>query len=383
MSRPASGHLYFTLKDQRSQIRCVMWNSATDGLRFRPENGLAVRLRGTVGIYAARGDIQVTAHSMEPAGEGDLQRALAMLKSKLESDGLFDPGRKRPLPTFPSCIGVVTSSTSAAFRDISTVLARRFPLARVVIRSVLVQGKEASLEIAAALNEFSLLPKDHEQRPDLIVLARGGGSLEDLWAFNEERTVRAVFASSIPILTGVGHETDTTLCDLVADRRAATPSMAAELAVPDRTDLANQVRRVAGAQHASLRTRVQRARTLVESSFRVRSHSHPTARLEKSRQQLDDAALRLDRAINLGTHRSRLAVKARMASWVLLDPLRPLAKGFALVSLNGRQISKLAAVPEEASLDVRFSDGSMKVKRLRNEVAPTSYTPDSETTESP
>src|SRR5580698_7496033 len=214
-----SGHLYFTLKDARAQIRCVCFRDQLRGLKFRPEDGLHVTVRGSLGIYETRGEYQIYVSYMEPVGLGALQLAFEQLKKKLQSEGLFEQARKRPLPVLPRCIGVITSPTGAAIRDILRVLKRRFPNAQVSLYPVKVQGAGAAAEIVEALRHFN-----QANTVDVLILTRGGGSLEDLWAFNEEILARAIFASRIPVITGVGHETDFTIADFVADLRAPTPS---------------------------------------------------------------------------------------------------------------------------------------------------------------
>src|SRR3984893_7547283 len=221
-----SGHIYFTLKDARSQIRCVCFRDQARLLKCRPEDGLHITVRGSLGVYEPRGEYQVYVSHIEPVGLGALQLAFEQLKKKLDGEGLFDEARKKPLPVLPRCIGVVSSPTGAAIRDILRVLKRRFPNAHVRLYPVKVQGDGAANEIAAAVNYFT-----HARFADVLIVARGGGSLEDLWAFNEEVVARAIFASEIPVITGVGHEADFTIADFVADLRAPTPSAAAELVV--------------------------------------------------------------------------------------------------------------------------------------------------------
>jgi Exodeoxyribonuclease VII large subunit (EC 3.1.11.6) len=242
----ASGHCYFTLKDAGAELRCVMWRDRARGMRALPNNGDSVLAHGRVGVYEQRGDLQLYVDALEPLGLGWLYQEYERLKARLEAEGLFAAERKRPLPRFPRRIGVVTSPDAAALRDILNILSRRYPLAEVVLAPTLVQGEEAPPQIIAALRALNA-----REDIDVILLARGGGSLEELWAFNDERVARAVAASRIPVVCGVGHETDFSLADFAADRRAPTPSAAAELATPDRAELAQQVR--------TLRARLVRA----------------------------------------------------------------------------------------------------------------------------
>src|SRR5579864_4870217 len=247
--RPAqSGHLYFTLKDAQAQIRCICFRDQLRGIKFRPDNGLQVTVRGSLGIYEPRGEYQIYVSHIEPVGLGALQLAFEQLKKKLQEEGLFEHSRKKPLPVLPRCIGIVTSPTGAAIRDILRVLKRRFPNAHVRLYPVKVQGDGAAKEIAAAVNYFT-----RAKFADVLIVARGGGSLEDLWAFNEEVVARAIFASEIPVITGVGHEADFTIADFVADLRAPTPSAAAELVVSSRQEFERHIAE-------QLRHRVQQIR---------------------------------------------------------------------------------------------------------------------------
>jgi exodeoxyribonuclease VII large subunit len=278
-----SGHLYFTLKDGRSQIRCVCFRDQARGLKCRPEDGLHITVRGSLGVYEVRGEYQVYVTHIEPVGLGELQFAFEQLKRKLQEEGLFDPGRKKPLPVLPRCIGVVTSPTGAAIRDILRVLKRRFANVHVQIYPVKVQGEGAAGEIVAALRHFN-----RAKVTDVVILARGGGSLEDLWAFNEEIVARAIAESEVPVITGVGHETDFTIADFVADLRAPTPSAAAEIVVRSRQEFEGQIA-------AHYRDLVKQMRyVLSERRHRVRDlQTHRGFRqiellLRRRHQQLDE-----------------------------------------------------------------------------------------------
>ena len=231
-SRPASGHLYFTLKDSSASLRCVMWRNAVIRQSFTPRDGDAIEVHGSISIYEVGGQYQLYADIFRPAGEGALYQEFLRLKAKLEAEGLFAPERKRPIPPKPKRIGIVTSPTGAALQDMLNTLQRRYPLVEVVLAPTPVQGDEAPARIIAALQNVAEIA-----HPDVIILARGGGSIEDLWAFNDERVARAIAASPIPVITGVGHETDFTIADFVADLRAPTPTAAAELATPNQADL--------------------------------------------------------------------------------------------------------------------------------------------------
>lgn len=304
--RPAqSGHLYFTLKDAGAQIRCVCFRDQARTLKFRPEDGLHVTVRGSLGVYEVRGEYQVYVTYIEPVGAGALQLAFEQLKKKLEAEGLFDEARKKPLPVMPRCIGVVTSPTGAAIRDILRVLKRRFANVHVRLFPVKVQGEGAAREIAAALAYFN-----RAKFADVIILARGGGSLEDLWAFNEERVARAIAESQIPVISGVGHETDFTIADFVADVRAPTPSAAAEIVVRSRQEFERHIAE-------SQRRLVQQIRYLLsERRHRVRDlETHRGFRqldllMRRRRQQLDE----LSAQIAVGLRRRLSTAHQRLAS---------------------------------------------------------------------
>jgi len=295
-----SGHLYFTLKDARAQLRCVCFRDQVRGLKFRPEDGLHITVRGSLGVYEARGEYQLYVSHIEPVGLGALQLAFEQLKKKLESEGLFDEARKRPLPVLPRCIGVVTSPSGAAIQDILRVLKRRFANVHVQLYPVKVQGDGAAADIAAGLRHFS-----RARFADVVILARGGGSLEDLWAFNEEVVARAIVASEIPVITGVGHETDFTIADFVADLRAPTPSAAAEIVVRSRQEferhIAEHQRRLAHHIRYLLSERRHRVRDLQTH----RGFRQLEALVRQRRQQVDDLSGLLGNALRMRLTASR------------------------------------------------------------------------------
>ena len=288
VSKPASGHLYFTLKDSTAQVRCAMFRTKASTLRFRPTDGMQVLLRAKVGLYEARGEFQLVAEHMEPAGEGALQREFEQLKARLDAEGLFDPARKRALPIFARRIGVITSATGAAVRDVLSVLARRWSLANVEVLPVPVQGREAPPAIVAMLHKASA-----SGRYDVLLLTRGGGSLEDLWAFNDEAVARAIHASQTPVVCAVGHEIDFSIADFVADLRAPTPSAAAELLVPDALAIDRQLRqlqqRLCTLQQRQLQAHAQRLDHLLARLQTQR----PQARLARDRERLQHLKQRL------------------------------------------------------------------------------------------
>lgn len=279
LARPASGHLYFSLKDEQAQIRCAMFRGKNRLLDFTPENGDQVLLRARVSLYEPRGDYQLVAEHMEQAGDGALRRAFEQLKQKLQQEGLFDSVHKQPLPALPKCIGVVTSPTGAAIRDILTVLKRRFPAIPVLIYPVPVQGEGAATQIAAAIELAN-----RRQDCDVLLVSRGGGSLEDLWAFNEEVLARAIYASALPVVSAVGHEVDVTISDFVADQRAPTPSAAAELLSPDQQALANRFRNYQQRLQYLVSKRLEQMQQRVDwAGKRLQS---PAQRLQRYHEQL-------------------------------------------------------------------------------------------------
>lgn len=363
VSTPASGHLYFTIKDSEATLRCVMWRSQVGRQRQLPQAGQSFDVHGHISIYEAGGQYQLYADSLRQAGEGELYAAFLQLKEELEAEGLFAAERKRTLPPFPHAIGVVTSPAAAALQDVLDVLARRFPMAEVVLSPTPVQGAEAPAGIVAALRRLAEL----ERAVDVILLVRGGGSLEDLAAFNSERVARAIADSKVPVVTGVGHETDFTIADFVADLRAPTPSAAAELVAPNREELAAQVaarrRELESALHARLLQMNGRLRSLRAALGRA----SPRAQLANARQRVDELERRSLAAIvhNLQLRRSQLDGLRSMLRAV--GPLEVLQRGFAVVrdSAGGvvRSVERLALGDE---IDIRVADGSFggQVSRL-------------------
>ena len=291
VARPASGHMYFTLKDSQAQVRCAMFRGRNSVLGFVPTNGTQVLLRARVSLYDGRGEYQLVVDFMEEAGDGALRRAFEQLKQKLDAEGLFDPARKRPLPALPRAIGVVTSPTGAAIRDILSVLRRRFPAMPLIIYPVPVQGEGAAVQIAAAIR-LANARKD----ADVLLVARGGGSLEDLWAFNEEVVARAIAASELPVITGIGHEIDFTIADFCADMRAPTPSAAAELLTPDQNEWRQQMLRFA--QRLRLRQRELMSRWQQQLAWLSKrlAQQHPRQRVLQRMQRIDELEQRLHRA---------------------------------------------------------------------------------------
>ncbi len=349
----ASGHVYFKLKDATSALNAVCFRSDARLLDFDVSDGLRVVVRGRLTIYEAQGSYQLVARAIEPAGRGDLERAFRLLVAKLDQEGLFSEARKRPLPRYPRTVAVVTSPTGAAVRDIMSTLARRFPCVDVLFVPVQVQGERAPFEIVRALDALA------EHEVDVVILGRGGGSIEDLWAFNDEGVARAIHRSRAPVVSAVGHETDVTIADFVADRRAATPTTAGEIVVPDRTDI---VRRIAGCGERS-RARID-ARLALEKrrvAELVRSYAlgQVRGRVERGMQTVDFHLDRMQRAINAATIAQRAAVEHACARLSGLDPRDVLRRGYAVcLDASGQHV--LRSVDEAAAaghMRVTFHDG--------------------------
>ena len=325
-----SGHHYFTLKDAEGALRCVMFKTAASKLRFRPENGMAVVASGRITVFPRDGAYQLYCNTLSPLGAGDLAVAFEQLKAKLQAEGLFDPAHKKPLPAYPQRIAVVTSAAGAAVHDMIRILRRRYPLAKVILLPVRVQGAEAPPEIAGAIRYA-----DRWHIGDVIITGRGGGSMEDLWAFNDERVARAIYDCQTPIISAVGHEPDVTISDFVADARASTPSNAAEIAVPDRMDLTRQLRdmqvRLEQSQIARLESLRQRLEKLADQRC-LRDHG---AYIQDKRMALVHLQQRLGDLASGQTARKRQRFSALAASLDALSPLAVLGRGYA-VARNGQ-----------------------------------------------
>ncbi|RLW55410.1 MAG: exodeoxyribonuclease VII large subunit [gamma proteobacterium symbiont of Stewartia floridana] len=290
LAQPASGHIYFSLKDEAAQVRCAMFRMKRQRLRFRPENGKQVLIRAKVSLYEARGEFQLIAEHMEPAGEGALRFAFEQLKQKLAAEGLFDTEQKKPIPVPPKQLGLITSPSGAAVRDLLSVLKRRFPALPVIIYPVQVQGEDAARQIVQMLKLA-----ERRQECDLLILSRGGGSLEDLQAFNEEQVARAIHQLSIPVVTGIGHEIDFTIADFVADRRAATPSAAAELVTPDQLEWQQRLHAVTRRLKQNQQQRLQQLQQHFSALLKRLQIQHPKRRLQQQAQRLDELSDRLSR----------------------------------------------------------------------------------------
>ncbi|MCC5885018.1 MAG: exodeoxyribonuclease VII large subunit [Gammaproteobacteria bacterium] len=326
LARPGSGHWYFSLKDARAQVRCAMFKNRNMRLKFQPENGLKILLRGRVSLYLGRGEFQVIVDHIEPAGEGALRLAFEQLRAKLDAEGLFAAERKRPLPALPKHLAVITSATGAAIRDILTVLGRRWPAADVTLIPSAVQGDAAPSELIAALERLARWREESPERaPELLIIGRGGGSLEDLWAFNDEGLARAIVASPIPVISAVGHEVDVTIADLVADLRAATPSAAAELAVPDRMEWLAAFAGFERRLHVTARRHFEQVRErLRHLSRRLR---HPGHLLRERSQRLDELDLRIRRELDRDLHRRGERLAALRKRLIHASPSSRLLRG--------------------------------------------------------
>ena len=403
VSRPASGHLYFTLKDLRAQVRCALFKPKSQWLRFQPREGMKVLARGRLTLYEARGDYQLILDSLEEAGEGALRRAFEQLKAKLQAEGLFDEARKRALPGYLRRLAVITSPSGAAVRDVLSVLARRFPLVEVDVLPVPVQGETAAAQITAMLRRAAAAG-----RHDAILLARGGGSLEDLWAFNDEALARAIADSPVPVVSAIGHEIDFSLSDFAADLRAPTPSAAAELLVPDRVDLgqrlaglhrrigalqANHLRQLAQrADRAALRLNAQRPQARLQahalrrdeamrrlrSAMQQRLQAHaaslrharavlqatrPQRRLQLLRQQLTDTRPRLQAAIARRLQRDALQLRGLARSLEAVSPLATIARGYSILQReDGQVVRSTRDVAVGDAVSARVADGGLRLR---------------------
>lgn len=353
-----SGHLYFTLKDESAQLKCVMWRSAAEKLRFGPQDGDAVVAHGRVSVYEASGMYQLYIDHLEPAGRGDLALAFEQLKQRLDDAGLFDPAHKKPLPTFPRKIGIVTSADAAALRDILNVLQRRYPLVQVLIAPALVQGREAPPQLIRSLQWL-----DGRDDIDTIIIARGGGSMEDLWAFNDEDLARAIFAARHPVVCGVGHEVDFTIADFVADLRAPTPSAAAELAVPDVAELGPYLQGIRATLGTAVADRLQEARWQVQALVRALGHLSPRGRLDGNRQRLDGWHTRLDAAMRRKVEREQGRLLMAQTTLTAVSPLATLARGYAIArDEDGQVVRSVAQVASGDSLTLQLADGTIGVE---------------------
>ncbi len=351
----SSGHCYFCLKDENAQVRAVLFRAQARALRFRPENGMRVTAFGRLSLYTQRGEVQLIADDLQPLGVGELQFAFEQLKARLAAEGFFDPSRKRPLPPYPGTVGVVTSASGAAIHDILTVLKRRQTGIRVLLRPVRVQGEGAAAEISAAIADLN-----RHGEADVLIVGRGGGSLEDLWAFNEESTARAIFASAIPVISAVGHEVDVTIADLVADLRAATPSAAAEIVAKGRLELESHldhlILRLCGRMNDRLTLLRERVAGLER---RLRS---PRQMVSQWRERQSELERRLVRAMAHAHREKEGRLRALAGRLDALSPLNTLSRGYsiAFAQKSGKAVTDASALSPGDRLCIRFSSGSAR-----------------------
>lgn len=350
--QPTSGHYYFTLKDEESQLQAVLWRSRVANLFFTPRDGMKVIVRGRITVYEVRGQYQLEVIEILPAGKGELQIAFEQLKAKLFAEGLFDPAHKKPLPPFPERIGVVTSITGAAFRDIVSVLRRRFPALEVIIRHVPVQGEGAAEEIVRAIEEFNAWGQ-----VDVLIVGRGGGSIEDLWAFNEEIVARAIYDSKLPIVSAVGHEIDFTIADFVADVRAPTPSAAAEIIVRSREEFLELLRQSVYTMNDFVTEKIQSGRKEVETILGSYAFNQPRDLLQNRMQYTDDLLRRLGQGMNVLLERRRLDAISLSRQLSHLSPDNVLQRGYAMVRLDGEIIPEASLLSKGNLIEIQFRDG--------------------------
>ncbi len=357
-----SGHLYFSLKDEQSQISAVMWRSRAAQLRFRPTDGMKVMVRGNITLYEPRGSYQIDCQQIQPLGKGDLQIAFEQLKQKLFEEGLFDEERKRALPEFPEKIGIVTSPTGAAVHDMISVFTRRFPAIELFLVPVKVQGVGAAEEISEGIKMLN-----QQGEVDIIIIGRGGGSLEDLWAFNEEIVARAVYSSKIPVVSAVGHEIDYSISDFVADMRAPTPSAAAELTVKDRNEVVELIRNFCYTMSNSMMNSVETYKQTISHLTKSYSFNRPNDLLRQRSQHVDELQRRLEQNL---VHRFQLvrqhsaSLSARIQS---LNPRSVLKRGYAIVHQKGNIVSSAATVDVRNAGTVEFHDGIAHVEFISKE----------------
>ncbi|MBI3189620.1 MAG: exodeoxyribonuclease VII large subunit [Ignavibacteriales bacterium] len=355
--RHSSGHLYFTLKDENAQISAVLWRGRAANLFFSPQDGMKVVARGSITVYEPRGNYQIDCISLQPLGIGELQLAFERLKQKLATEGLFEQENKKPLPQFPERIGIVTSPTGAALQDMLNIISRRFPSVEVILYPVKVQGTGAAEEIATAIKDFNKFGDI-----DVLIIGRGGGSLEDLWAFNEEVVARAIFASKIPVVSAVGHEIDFTIADFVADLRAPTPSAAAELVVPNKIDVVESLHNYYYTLEQILSDTIQSHRETIESLLKSYSFNRPFDLLRQYSQRSDELKNILERTIS---HRFTFvkqhldSLQHRLAS---VDPQQVLKRGYAMVYRDGKVVSSAVALSANEEVEMQFHDGRKRAE---------------------
>lgn len=356
----SSGHAYFTLKDDAGQLKSVMFRSYFSRLPFLPEDGMRVIAHGRVSVYESSGQYQLYVDDIQPDGAGSLAMRFEQLKRKLAAEGLFDESRKRPLPPMPKRIGVITSPSGAAVHDIINVLGRRFPAAEMILYPSEVQGAQAPAQLISGVEFFSMTGL-----VDVIILGRGGGSAEDLWAFNDEYLARAVASCAVPIISAVGHESDFTICDFVADRRAPTPSAAAEIAVPDMGEILRSLASVRAGWQATMQRRITQERRVLSQLTASRVFGRPEQLLDDFRVCLDEREANLNRGMEQTLLKRKQSTASLAGKLQALNPLSILARGYATVSRDGAPVTSVKQISDNDTLDIRMADGSLRATVLQ------------------
>ena len=356
LKKHTSGHIYMSLKDESGVLRAVMFRSAASGLDFKPENGMKVLADGRVAVYERDGQYQLYIDSLKPDGLGDLHAAFERLKAKLGAEGLFDAVNKKPLPRFPKRVGVVTAPTGAAVRDIINILSRRFPYAEVRLYPVLVQGENAAASIVEAIEYFN-----KQSAADVLIVGRGGGSIEDLWAFNEEIVARAIFASVIPVISAVGHETDFTIADFVADLRAPTPSAAAELAVPSQKELTEKFNNVYGVLRTNVRRILENRHLVLKRYAESQALTNPKQRINENRMYVDHLCRMLENAVNVSVGEQKRRLGMAVSKLDALSPLGTISRGYSVAKTgDGAVIRSIAQVKSCDDITLTVNDGEIE-----------------------
>ena len=356
----SSGHAYFTLKDDAGQLKSVMFRSYFSRLAFLPEDGMRVIAHGRVSVYESSGQYQLYADDIQPDGAGSLAMRFEQLKRKLAAEGLFDESRKRPLPPMPKRIGVITSPSGAAVHDIINVLGRRFPAAEMILYPSEVQGAQAPAQLISGVEFFSMTGL-----VDVIILGRGGGSAEDLWAFNDEYLARAVASCAVPVISAVGHESDFTICDFVADRRAPTPSAAAEIAVPDKGEILRSLASVRAGWQTSMQRRISQERRVLSQLTASRVFARPEQMFENFYVRLDEHESDLNRGIGQMLLQKKQSTASLAGKLQALNPLAVLARGYATVSKDSASVTSIKQINDNDMLDIRMADGSLRATVLQ------------------
>ena len=351
----SSGHAYFTLKDDAGQLKSVMFRSYFSRLAFLPEDGMRVIAHGRVSVYESGGQYQLYVDDLQPDGAGSLALRFEQLKRKLAAEGLFDESRKRPLPSIPRRIGVITSPSGAAVHDIITVLGRRFPAAEMILYPSEVQGTQAPAQLISGVEFFSMTGL-----VDVIILGRGGGSAEDLWAFNDEYLARSVASCTVPVISAVGHESDFTICDFVSDRRAPTPSAAAELAVPDMGEILRGLANTRTGLQTLMQKRIAQEARFLRQIVQSRVFSRPEQMLDNFQIRLDERTASLERAVERMLSQKQQSIASIAGKLQALNPLSILSRGYATVSRDGVPMTSVQQIYENDTLDIRMADGSVR-----------------------